>query len=154
MSSVSHIKMHAHNKRKGFCSTLKAKQVNCIYPHSGFHKTCQSYPSLPYREFFFSQIRSKGGHRYNASAKDFRYSYRSLSCQMMLAAIQSPNCSSVGAPLLSDLTKLSDSSQAVTHSSPSAVSASTVDNVCQLSAADFELPCKLQMLCVTLHGIL
>jgi len=34
ISSVSYIKMHAHNKRKGFCSTLKAKQVNCIYPHS------------------------------------------------------------------------------------------------------------------------
>lgn len=69
---------------------------------------------------------------------------------MMLAAIQSPNCSSVSAPLLSDLTKLSDSSQAVTDSSPSAVSASTVDNVCQLSAADFELLCTVaNVVCYT-----
>ena len=61
MSSVSYIKMHAHNKRKGFCSTLKAKQVNCIYPHSGFHKTCQSYPSL--QEFFSarSEVRAVTG---------------------------------------------------------------------------------------------
>ena len=37
MSSVAYTKMHAHNKRKCFCSTPKAKQVNCIYPHSVYN---------------------------------------------------------------------------------------------------------------------
>jgi len=57
-------------------------------------------------ENLFSQIRSKGGHRYNPSSKDFRYAYRNLSCQMLLVPVPSANCSSSTEPLLSTLMRM------------------------------------------------
>ena len=55
----------------------------------------------------FSQICSKGRHRYNPSSKDFRYAYLNLSCQMLLVCVSSANCSSSTEPLLSTLMRLS-----------------------------------------------
>ena len=43
-------------------------------------------------ENFFSLIRAKGGHRFNPSAKEFRYAYRNLCSTFILVAIPSSNC--------------------------------------------------------------
>ena len=51
-------------------------------------------------ENFFSQIRGKGGHRYNPSSKDFRYAYRSLCCRLLLTPVSSSNCEASNVPLL------------------------------------------------------
>ena len=43
-------------------------------------------------ENIFSQIRSKGGHRFNLSARVFRFAHRNLCSTLMLASIPSANC--------------------------------------------------------------
>ena len=58
-------------------------------------------------ENFFSQVRAKGGHRFNPSAREFRFAYRSLCSNMILASIPSANCSFDSDVMLSSLSRLS-----------------------------------------------
>ena len=56
---------------------------------------------------FFSQIRSKGGHRFNPSAKEFRCAYRNVSSTLIIAPIPSANCIYDSDVMLSTLARLS-----------------------------------------------
>ena len=58
-------------------------------------------------ENFFSQVRAKGGHRFNPSAREFRFAYRSLCSNMILASIPSANCSFDSDVMLSSCSRLS-----------------------------------------------
>ena len=58
-------------------------------------------------ENVFSQIRSKGGHRFNPSAKEFRFAYRNICSTLILAPIPSANCIYDSDMLLSTLARLS-----------------------------------------------
>ena len=58
-------------------------------------------------ENIFSQIRSKGGHRFNPSAREFRFAYRNLCSTLMLANIPSANCEYDEDVMLTSLSRLS-----------------------------------------------
>ena len=58
-------------------------------------------------ENIFSQIRSKGGHRFNLSAREFRFAYRNLCSTLMLASIPSANCEYDEDGMLTSLSRLS-----------------------------------------------
>ena len=68
-------------------------------------------------ENFFSQIRAKGGHRFNPSAKEFRYAYRNICSTFILAAIPSSNCAYDSDVMLSTLARLSSDVCRSTHPS-------------------------------------
>ena len=56
---------------------------------------------------FFSQVRAKSGHRFNPTAREFRFAYRSLCSNMILASIPSANCSFDSDVMLSSFSRLS-----------------------------------------------
>lgn len=72
-------------------------------------------------ENLFSQVRSKGGHRFNPSAREFRYAYRNLCTNMLLASIPTANCDFDKDELLiclSTMSKTSKTSDALSNTSP------------------------------------
>jgi len=73
-------------------------------------------------ENFFSQIRGRGGHRYNPSSKDFRSAYHSLCCRLLLSPVPSANCDSTTVPLLCASTEL--------RSASTRTATPVTDNVC------------------------
>ena len=58
-------------------------------------------------ENLFSQVRAKGGHRFNPSAKEFVYAYRALVTNMLMTSIPSANCASDGVMLITSLSNMS-----------------------------------------------
>lgn len=58
-------------------------------------------------ENFFSQVRCRGGHRTNPSAKEFCYTFRSLCTNMLLAPVHSGNCTYANDDVLVSLSALS-----------------------------------------------
>ena len=92
-------------------------------------------------ENFFSQIRAKGGHRFNPSAKEFRYAYRNLCSTFILAAIPSSNCAYDSDVMLSTLARLSGDVCRSTHrEEPAAKRPRLESSPMVLSADDFETP--------------
>ena len=61
-------------------------------------------------ENLFSQVRCKGGHRFNTSAREFAFAYRSLTTSMLINPIQSANCIDDQDDLLVSLSNLSKTS--------------------------------------------
>lgn len=62
-------------------------------------------------ENFFSQVRGKGGHRFNPSAVEFAFAYRSLSATMLLCPVPRANCKSDDDQLLVSLSTMSGKAQ-------------------------------------------
>jgi len=58
---------------------------------------------------FFAQVRSRGGHRNNPSAVEFRFAFRTLSTNMMLTPVTSGNCEYSSDELLMSMSSLSQS---------------------------------------------
>ena len=61
-------------------------------------------------ENLFSQVRCKGGHRFNPSAREFAFAYRSLTTSMLINPIPSANCIDDPDDLLVSLSDLSKTS--------------------------------------------
>jgi hypothetical protein len=62
-------------------------------------------------ENFFSQVRAKGGHRFNPCSREFGQAYRALNTNMLLAEVPSANCKPDNDALLQSLNSLSANSQ-------------------------------------------
>ena len=62
-----------------------------------------------------SQIRAKGGNRFNPSAKEFRFAYRSICSMLILSGIPSANCSFDDDVMLSSLARLSSEACSAAH---------------------------------------
>ena len=63
----------------------------------------------------FSQIRAKGGNRFNPSAKEFRFAYRSICPMLIPSGIRSANCSFDDDVMLSSLARLSSEACSAAH---------------------------------------
>ena len=61
-------------------------------------------------ENLFSQVRCKGGHRFNPSAREFAFAYRSLTTSMLINPIPSANCIDDQDDLIVSLSDLSKTS--------------------------------------------
>ena len=59
-------------------------------------------------ESFFSQVRGKGGHRFNPTPSEFAYAYRALSTNLLLTPVKSANCTSDTDSLLVSLGALAN----------------------------------------------
>ena len=91
---------------------------------------------------FFSQIRSKGGHRFNPSAKEFRFAFRNVSSTLILAPIPSANCTYDSDVMLSTVTRLSSNAwcSAAHPDEPDTKRPRLESAPMVLSADDFETP--------------
>ena len=106
-------------------------------------------------ENFFSQIRAKGGHRFNPSAKEFRYAYRNLCSTFILAAIPSSNCAYDSDVMLSTLARLSSDVCRSTHREEPAAKRPRLESAPMvLSADDFETPSAVTNVLTYIGGYL
>ncbi|XP_014673983.1 PREDICTED: uncharacterized protein LOC106814198 [Priapulus caudatus] len=103
-------------------------------------------------ENVFPQIRSKGGHRFNPSAREFRFAYRNLSSNFILASLPSANCVYDNDIMLSRLRHLSseacsiheDHSQKPASKRPRTKQSSVAQKELEVIAtADFETPAEV-----------
>ena len=108
-------------------------------------------------ENFFAQIRARGGHRFNPSAKEFRYAYRILSSQLLLSTIPSSNCAGDNDIMLSSLASLS---RETCRKRPAAVEEDEIPAKTPcfplqvIEAADFEVGAAVENVLVYIGGYL
>ena len=111
---------------------------------------------------FFSQVRAKGGHRFNPSAREFRFAYRSLCCNLILASIPSANCAFDNDVMLSSLSRLSRAAcrkrgaDAMTEGCERPTKAPRLadDTVMLIDAADFEVETEVSNVLTYIAGYL
>ena len=93
-------------------------------------------------ENIFSQIRSKGGHRFYLLAREFHFAYRNLCSTLMLASIPSANCEYDEDGMLTSLSRLSSEASSDPADSdgcnPSAKQLTTEPDMNVISSIDFE----------------
>ena len=96
-------------------------------------------------ENLFSQIRARGGHRFNPSAREFRFAYRILCSNFILARIPSANCALDHDVMVSSLARIS--SEACSRSNPQGLSSKRSRlaevEVQLVETSDFETPLEV-----------
>jgi hypothetical protein len=114
-------------------------------------------------ENFFSQVRGKGGHRFNPSAREFGFAYRALAANMLLKPIASANCKEDQDDLLVTLNTLGSQSQKGAKRKLSADKSTDgekapklakVETVDVIDINDFELPSTQQNVIAYVAGYL
>ena len=109
-------------------------------------------------ENLFSQIRARGGHRFNPSAREFRFAYRILCSNFIIARIPSANCAFDHDVMVSSLARIS--SEACSRSNPHGPSSkrsrlAEVELEVQLvQTSDFETPLEVTNVVTYIGGYL
>ena len=96
-------------------------------------------------ENLYSQIRARGGHRFNPSAREFRFAYRILCSNFILARIPSANCAFDHDVIVSSLARISsDACSRSNHQGPSSKRSRLAEVEVQLvETSDFETPLEV-----------
>ena len=109
-------------------------------------------------ENLFSQIRARGGHRFNPSAKEFRFAYRILCSNFILARIPSANCAFDDDTMLSSLARMSGEARCTSSNKPQDHSCKkprlTEPVVDVIQMADFETPTEVTNVLTYIAGYL